>query len=244
MSERVVSFGYLGKLPSMGDFLQDNVDADFQEIWDRWLQAVLSVSKERMGDSWKDKFLTGPVWHFAISSGVAGGDSKMGTVLPSMDAVGRPYPFTLVANTDILPVEVLESDVLSLEYEDAVLAVLEDSVDLFSWRKVVEEVVKPLDGVSKHYKYFSSPDDNKTAQVFEFAGTELGQGVVQNVLHALLYKKYGGYSVWWTHGSCLLKPSVIVTSGLPSVNQAAAMFDGRWQHWQWNHIQVKDNDKS
>lgn len=244
MSEQVVSFGYLGKLPSVGDFLQDNVDTGFQEVWDRWLQAVLSVSKERMGDSWKDKFLTGPVWHFGMSPGIAGDSAKMGTVMPSMDVVGRPYPFTLVADTDNLPVEVMESDALSLEYEDAVLAVLEDSVDLFSWRKEVEQVVKPSADPTKRYKYFSSPDENKTAQVFEFTGTELGGGVMKDVLHALLYKKYGSYSIWWTHGSCLLSPSVIITSGLPSVNQAAAMFDGRWQQWQWNHVQVRDNDKN
>lgn len=58
-------------------------------------------------------------------------------------------------------------------------------------------------------------------------------------MHAILHKKYGDYSVWWTHGSCNIKPMVLITSALPPVNQAAAMLDGRWKHWEWNYTQVK-----
>ena len=242
MSEKTIELGYLGKIPCMGDFVQDNVDTSFVELWNNWLQAGIAVSKEQLGEIWKDKYLTGPVWHFALSKKIAGDLAKMGTLVPSVDVVGRHYPLTVVSDIDTVPTCVLDSGVFSLEYEDAVLEVLNDSVDMFNWRKKVVstlsmDLVKP-----RSFKYFNSPDESKTALIMEFPGTELNKGVVQDTLHAMLYKKYGDYSLWWTQGSYHIAPVVIITSGLPPVNQLAAMLDGRWQHWEWNHTKVTEDD--
>lgn len=244
MSEQAIDIGYLGKIPCMGDFVQDNVESEFVELWNKWLQAGLAVSQEQLGECWKDKYLTGPVWHFALSNNITSEKAKMGTLIPSVDAVGRNYPFTLVADTEAVPTEILHSGLFSLEYEDHVLNVLNDSVDLFSWRK---EVLKSLNNEllpKRNFRHFSSVDETKDALVIEFSGTELSCDVIQDTLHTMLFKKYSEYSIWWTQGSCNINPVVLITSGLPPVNQLAAMLDGRWQHWEWNHTQVEmENDK-
>ncbi|KPZ53683.1 type VI secretion system-associated protein TagF [Pseudoalteromonas sp. P1-25] len=242
MSDPIINIGYLGKVPSLGDFVQDSVSKEFSEHWEQWLQAAIAVSKEQLGDNWQDNYLTGPVWHFALSPNIVGDKGVMGTLLPSMDAVGRHYPFTVASTLEVAPIEVLNSGVFSLEYEDTVLKVLDSSVDLFMWRKEVAKSIRTLSEPKKQLSISLSSDKNKEGEAFEFSGDELSSNVLKDALHALLYKKHGDYSVWWTHGSCNIKPMMLVTSGLPPVNQVAAMLDGRWKHWEWNYTQVKNSD--
>ena len=242
MSDPIINIGYLGKVPSLGDFVQDSVSKEFSEHWEQWLQAAIAVSKEQLGDNWQDNYLTGPVWHFALSPNIVGDKGVMGTLLPSMDAVGRHYPFTVASTLEVAPIEVLNSGVFSLEYEDTVLKVLDSSVDLFVWRKEVAKSIRALSEPKKQLNISLSSDKNKEGEAFEFSGDELSSDVLKDALHALLYKKHGDYSVWWTHGSCNIKPMMLVTSGLPPVNQVAAMLDGRWKHWEWNYTQVKNSD--
>ncbi|WP_338365668.1 type VI secretion system-associated protein TagF [uncultured Pseudoalteromonas sp.] len=242
MSDPIINIGYLGKVPSLGDFVQDSVSKEFSEHWEQWLQAAIAVSKEQLGDNWQDNYLTGPVWHFALSPNIVGNKGVMGTLLPSMDAVGRHYPFTVASTLEVAPIEVLNSGVFSLEYEDTVLKVLDSSVDLFTWRKEVAKSISTLTKPKKQLSISPSNDKNKEGEAFEFSGDELSNDVLKDALHALLYKKHGDYSVWWTHGSCNIKPMMLVTSGLPPVNQVAAMLDGRWKHWEWNYTQVKNSD--
>jgi len=242
MSDPIINIGYLGKVPSLGDFVQDSVSKEFSEHWEQWLQAAIAVSKEQLGDNWQDNYLTGPVWHFALSPNIVGNKGVMGTLLPSMDAVGRHYPFTVASTLEVAPIEVLNSGVFSLEYEDTVLKVLDSSVDLFTWRKEVAKSISTLTEPKKQLSISPSNDKNKEGEAFEFSGDELSNDVLKDALHALLYKKHGDYSVWWTHGSCNIKPMMLVTSGLPPVNQVAAMLDGRWKHWEWNYTQVKNSD--
>ncbi|AZN34789.1 MULTISPECIES: type VI secretion system-associated protein TagF [unclassified Pseudoalteromonas] len=242
MSDPIINIGYLGKVPSLGDFVQDSVSKEFSEHWEQWLQAAIAVSKEQLGDNWQDNYLTGPVWHFALSPNIVGDKGVMGTLLPSMDAVGRHYPFTVASTLEVAPIEVLNSGVFSLEYEDTVLKVLDSSVDLFTWRKDVAKSISTLIAPKKQLSISPSSDKNKEGEAFEFSGDELSSDVLKDTLHALLYKKHGDYSVWWTHGSCNIKPMMLVTSGLPPVNQVAAMLDGRWKHWEWNYTQVKNSD--
>ncbi|WP_404343640.1 type VI secretion system-associated protein TagF [Pseudoalteromonas mariniglutinosa] len=242
MSDQIIELGYIGKVPCLGDFVQENVCQQFSDYWEHWLQAAMAVSKEQLGSFWQERYLTSPVWHFALSPRIVTDKGKMGTLLPSVDAVGRHYPFTVLSDTDEFPISILESGIFSLEYEDAVLEVLDDSVDLYSWRKQVAETLKTLKVDNKRFSYQPSVDGNKRAHAFEFDGVQLSDNVLQDTMHGLLSEKYGEYSIWWTHGSVNTKPTIIITPGLPPVNQFAAMIDGRWQHWEWNYTQVRDSE--
>jgi type VI secretion system protein ImpM len=90
LSRRV---GYTGKLPSRGDFVSAGLPPGFAEPWDAWLQAVVDGvdwADLAIGDQRRDL-------RFALGPGVAGAAPLAGLLLPSVDAVGRWFPLTIVA---------------------------------------------------------------------------------------------------------------------------------------------------
>ena len=59
------------------------------------------------------------------------------------------------------------------------------------------------------------------------------QKVIINVLPFFLNDYYFAYSLWWTEGSELVSPSLLICKRLPSFEGIAAMLDGNWQKWGW-----------
>jgi type VI secretion system protein ImpM len=87
--------GFYGKVPSRGDFVGRRLPPDFIAVWDRWLQDGLRQSRELLGAAWLDLYLNSPVWRFALDAGVCGGEAMAGVMIPSVDRVGRYFPFTV-----------------------------------------------------------------------------------------------------------------------------------------------------
>jgi type VI secretion system protein ImpM len=92
-----------GKLPSHGDFLRRRASDAFVDAWDAWLRECLADSREALGERWLDVYLTSPAWRFVCAAGACGPAPVIGLMVPSVDRVGRYFPFTLVAR---LPEEV------------------------------------------------------------------------------------------------------------------------------------------
>ena len=90
--------GWFGKLPASGDFLARRVEPATRQRLDDWLQASLTASRRELGDGWLDAFLTAPIWRFVLH-GAAGGASA-GLLMPSVDKVGRYFPFALLVEFD------------------------------------------------------------------------------------------------------------------------------------------------
>ncbi|MDM0117247.1 type VI secretion system-associated protein TagF [Variovorax sp. J22R133] len=116
MSERDVPVpdilpGWYGKLPGMGDFAHRRVPDAFRQAWDRWLQNGLAQLRARHED-WTDRYLKAPLWCFVLGDGVIGEPSWIGVLMPSVDSVGRYFPFTIVDELVWAPAE-LRGDVLS-----------------------------------------------------------------------------------------------------------------------------------
>jgi type VI secretion system protein ImpM len=87
--------GWYGKLPCLGDFASRRLPADFITSWDAWLQRSIASSRQQLGDSWLDIYLTSPMWRFVLAPGVCGEHACAGVLLPSVDKVGRYFPLTL-----------------------------------------------------------------------------------------------------------------------------------------------------
>jgi len=104
--------GWYGKLPSLGDFASRRLPVDFVEAWDAWLSQGLA--DWRAADAaWLDEYLAAPAWCFLLGPQVIAlpGAAPRGTVpawagvlMPSVDRVGRYFPFTLAS-----PVRALEA---------------------------------------------------------------------------------------------------------------------------------------
>lgn len=95
--------GWHGKLPSLGDFASRRLPPDFVSPWDHWLASGLQQLRERDPTGWLDAYLASPSRRFLLMPGVlpgaAGQQAWAGVLMPSVDRVGRYFPFTIVQPT-------------------------------------------------------------------------------------------------------------------------------------------------
>jgi type VI secretion system protein ImpM len=89
--------GFVGKIPSQGDFISRRLPGDFIECWDNWLQEGVGTARESLGEHWLKTYLVGPVWRFLVTPGACGGHGWLGLWFPSVDRVGRHFPLTVAA---------------------------------------------------------------------------------------------------------------------------------------------------
>ncbi|WP_282609178.1 type VI secretion system-associated protein TagF [Pelagibius sp. Alg239-R121] len=226
--------GFYGKLPSKGDFVTRRLSQKFVEAWDTWLQNGLQTSRDRLGEDWLSIYMTSPIWRFALARGVGGQDVMTGVLMPSVDRVGRYFPLTLA-----VAVEGCEN-VAGLpkhgagwyaEAEDAVLAALDDDSE--------------FEDVDSRIQALGVPEFNEgTAPEMEQGAGECGlrfavdpsdgfapdyTGLIGHFIGQL----YPRYCLWWTAGSERVVPSMLVSSGLPSMGAFVAFLDGQWRDSGW-----------
>lgn len=98
--------GLYGKLPVFGDFVTRNLQHEFVQKWDEWLQVSIAHSRQELGPNWLDSYLVAPIWRFVVGPGILGSNAWIGVVAPSVDKVGRYFPLTLAfpisADVDIV----------------------------------------------------------------------------------------------------------------------------------------------
>jgi type VI secretion system protein ImpM len=92
--------GWFGKLPGMGDFAHRRLPASFREDWDRWLQDGLAGLRVRHADDWTARYLESPLWCFTLGPGTVDTNAWIGVLMPSVDGVGRYFPFALAREFD------------------------------------------------------------------------------------------------------------------------------------------------
>mgnify|MGYP001819816455 CR=1 FL=1 len=90
--------GCFGKVPAHGDFVWQGLPARFVTPWDNWLQQTLVDLKESRPEDWLDAYLHGPIWRFLLRDDALGPETWSGIILPSVDIVGRYFPFTLAVS--------------------------------------------------------------------------------------------------------------------------------------------------
>lgn len=88
--------GWFGKLPGLGDFAHRRMPEAFRELWDHWLQHGFARLRQQHED-WTQRYLEGPLWFFVLAPQVAGPRPWVGVLMPSVDGVGRYFPFTVAA---------------------------------------------------------------------------------------------------------------------------------------------------
>ena len=91
--------GWHGKLPSLGDFASRRLTPAFLDRWDAWLASGLQQLRERRPDAWLDAYLASPSRRFLLMPdalpGEPGQSAWAGVLMPSVDRVGRYFPFTI-----------------------------------------------------------------------------------------------------------------------------------------------------
>jgi type VI secretion system protein ImpM len=107
---------WYGKLPALGDFASRRLEPAFLELWDNWLAAGMFELREREPAAWLDAYLISPTWRFllmpACLPGALGEHAWAGVLMPSVDRVGRYFPFTMVRRLGQVPASLDELQAL------------------------------------------------------------------------------------------------------------------------------------
>jgi type VI secretion system protein ImpM len=231
--------GFFGKLPSRGDFVSRRLPREFLDVWDDWLQKSLASSRTQLGSEWLEVYLTSPVWCFSLSSAVCGDSAYAGVMIPSVDRVGRYFPFVAAmphaegdstlrrahelhswyTRTEALLLEALDEPPLELDALDSRLA---DVASADAWPGTGVAWALPFNVTGEPARWhFAAPP-----------GTDVAEHAA-SVLAGVPREDLGAYGVWWTAGSERVGASALITSGLPGPETFAAMLDGRWADHGW-----------
>lgn len=230
--------GLFGKLPAHGDFIHRNLASDVMNSWDEWLQHFIASSREQMGAEWLNIYLTSPVWRFVFSSGVLDNNNWSGMLVPSVDRVGRYFPFTVLTKlpANINPLEFLP---LNGSWFDQVENIL---IDALETETTVDEIMQSIESLqinaNNPYQKNQGISSGASQVIKMISNMEPPHNLYSYLLDSSLRKAYASYSVWSTQGSERVEPCIFSVQGLPSIDGIPAMLDGEWQHWQWNQPYV------
>lgn len=229
---RTKPVGFFGKLPAHGDFIYRDLPTGFINTWDAWLQGFVGSSREQIGEGWLDIYLTSPIWRFAFSQGVIDQNAWTGIVLPSVDRVGRYFPFSIAkpAAGEANPLELIAQSAWFENVENAALQALEG-------RLVIDQLLEEINQHSLEteplYAGTAPPISSKGAIVeIDCEGKSLSSAFPY-LLDSAIRASSPSYSVWSTQGSDLVEPCVFYCGALPKMQGVAALMDGRWSHWGW-----------
>ncbi|VAW89038.1 hypothetical protein MNBD_GAMMA17-1823 [hydrothermal vent metagenome] len=216
-----------------GDFIHRNLPTSFLTPWDEWLQLYIAGSREQIGDEWLNIYLTSPIWRFALSPGVIDQYHWGGIILPSVDQVGRYYPFSIAAQLSpgINPLEFMSSNTSWFEcIEELALQTLDEQYQ-------VDELIEKIDAIESgsQLSYQKSIQNIGTDSIqINMTTAEASSGTAYScLLDSLLTTTHNSYSVWSTQGSELITPCLLATQGLPSIDKIPAMIDGQWADSGW-----------
>lgn len=238
MSEPLI--GLYGKLPAHGDFIYRELPTRFINAWDPWLQGFVKSSQEQLGESWLDVYLTSPIWRFSLSHGVVDEYTWCGVVLPSVDRVGRYFPFSIAMK---LPSSIgcalfhTTQRAWFESMEEIALRALDGQIDVDS---VIEEINRDIPDVFFSMAGSIAANKNTNAVISLNNDFPLSDDVPPLLLDASLSQNLKSYSMWSTRGSEYVEPCVFYTKHLPSFNGIAAMLDGQWRHWQWQEFMLEE----
>jgi type VI secretion system protein ImpM len=225
--------GVYGKLPAHGDFIQRNLSPAFVREWDVWLQHFVAGAKEKIGADWLEIYLTSPIWRFAFSAGVIDEGRWAGILMPSVDQVGRYFPFTIAAR---MSANQNPMEFMSLQ-TSWFTAVEELGLRALNSEILLDDLVQELAGVKHHlesaYVVTDKLTESGAMQIDMEFEEQSAASVYPCMLDAVLAKMLSSYSIWSTTGSERVAPCVFNVQGLPGVSKLPAMLDGQWRQWGW-----------
>jgi type VI secretion system protein ImpM len=199
--------GFHGKSPALGDFLSRRLPPGFGAAWDTWLGGVVEASRARFGADWLALWLEAPVWHFALGAGVAGPARAFGVLIPSVDRVGRHFPFTVLGlarpGATPLPLWAVRAEALAL-------SALEDGFDP---ARLDAELTR-----------LGSPDDPPSDPRPAAGVTPLdAPGDWPEAADAAVAALAPGQTLWWCRGAARVPAVLLRCPGLPDEAASAGL---------------------
>jgi len=246
-----VAVGFYGKLPSLGDFVGRRVPEHVVERWDHWLQESVAASRASLGERWLDLYLTAPMWRFFANRGVLSRQPVGGVVFPSVDRVGRYFPVTVFATLPDDAVGLVVADRCARWFErveDLVLAQLDDeSRDVDGFEEALAAtgalLLTDLGTVAARPWNGGFPDvaGDRLDLLHVPLGDRLDVGpAALTWLDQMVVRSMSDAVFWWSSGSNSVRPSWLVTRGLPEPVAFGSMLTGEWHDWPWTSCETAD----
>jgi type VI secretion system protein ImpM len=207
---RAKRIGYFGKVPPTGDFVSRNVDSALKEGFDRWLGHSLEKSRAQLKENWLSSFLTAPVWRFLLDRQLDGGKLVAGIMMPSVDKVGRYFPFSMLIELENARLDssfLASCDQMLQQFEELLLSALAEDFDLDYFDYQVGMAARKLVG-----KDFA--DGTLTVSRFD---------ELRELERQLPKLQPAGGSVWWTDGAEHRKADILIYESMPGSGVFASM---------------------
>jgi type VI secretion system protein ImpM len=134
--------GCFGKIPQRGDFVSSNLPHSFIDAWDEFLREFLSTSRAALGEQWLETYLHGPIWRFIFEPAHLVSSAVAGVLMPSVDSVGRYFPFTVAALSPSVPESGMDDPWFG-RAEELSLETLDDAFDPQTLAQRVEALGVP-----------------------------------------------------------------------------------------------------
>jgi type VI secretion system protein ImpM len=234
--------GWYGKIPATGDFITRRMPAGFSEAWDRWLQAAIAGSRERLGAQWRDSYLSMPVWRFVLSPGMLTSAAWAGIVAPSVDAVGRYFPLAIAAALPSRSIDLVRTLLAAEAWFDDMEAIALDALapraDIPAIDATIVQNPFPAECVCHPAAHDDTvPIRGAKPQMLSIPLPARGSTSTAEVLD-LAQRLAEPCGVWLAEPSELFGRSLLLCEALPPAEQYCAMMDGQWiEHgWGWRDI--------
>ena len=215
--------GWHGKLPSLGDFASRRLGPDFLATWDTWLASGLQQLRQRDPSGWLAAYLANPTRRFLLMPGVlpgaAGQQAWAGVLMPSVDRVGRYFPFT-IAQPTVLPASTQQMQSLWFwlgRLDELAADALHDDWTVDRLEAELARMAGPgLVPLPPTLTGFHCPPDGTGASVALAlpAGLDITQ-LIGIEAQALWLQQAQGLAYWYAT-SDLQSPSLCVSRGLPA----------------------------
>lgn len=225
--------GWYGKLPTNGDFVTRRLPSSFIEPWDAWLNAMITGSRERLGDAWRDAFLRAPAWRFVLAPGVIGLEGWAGLIAPSVDSVGRCFPLTVASGLPCGSIDPLATLVRAhnwyAEVEPVVSVALspDAEIGIFDAQLANRRFPGQLVAMPEETEETIPPHARGQRALWIPLGPEF-QG--EAGLRGLAKPLAAPCSAWLAEAPEIFGRSLMLCEKLPAVDPFCAMLNGEWRH--------------
>lgn len=242
MSDAPTPPGWYGKLPSLGDFASRRLAPGFLAVWDTWLAQGMQQLQQGNPAGWLDAYLASPTRRFLLMPGVLAAPAPgrpdppawAGVLMPSVDRVGRYFPFTIVQPVHGLPMSAPQMQQLWCwlgQLDELAADALHDDWPVQRLEAELAGLAGPGDpALAAHATAPTRADAATAAATLPHTPGALvalplppGHDIAQQIdlqAQALWQQQAHGVAYWYACTE-LLAPSLLVSRGLPA--SAAAL---------------------
>jgi type VI secretion system protein ImpM len=217
-----------GKLAAKRDFIALFAPREFLNAWEPWMQGCVSASRDSLGHSWQQAYLTAPIWRFWLGADICGAP-VVGAFMSSLDGVGRYYPLTLFACADpgnaIAPPDIDAQDEWLKATEDFLLSTLDKDITFEAIAGALDRLAVPAQQSTG-----SSPEGMSVLREGLIASALEGRSFsdlfasLRTANHSSIYS---AASFWWTVGGGEYRPLAVCCRRMPDPFLFTSMLTGR-----------------